>query len=99
MKKILLPSIGLLASLLTAQAQYFYPTNLVVVQQTTSPTTGSGITLVQLQTNGTQVNSASLPTTGSKSIILSTSTAEGFVSFGGHGRRRSESRGHSGCLQ
>jgi hypothetical protein len=81
MKKILLPSIGLLASLLTAQAQYFYPTNLVVVQQTTSPTTGSGITLVQLQTNGTQVNSASLPTTGSKSIILSTSTAEGFVTL------------------
>jgi hypothetical protein len=81
MKKFILPTIGLLAALLTAQAQYFFPTNLVVVQQTINPTTGAGITLIQFQTNGTLVSSTNLPSAGSKAIILSTSTTEGFVTL------------------
>jgi hypothetical protein len=87
MKKHILLAIGLLASLLTAQAQYFYPSNLVVVQQTiTNPSTGLastglGITLVELQTNGTQVNTSALPSSGANSFILGTSTTEGFVTL------------------
>ncbi len=81
MKKHILPAIGLIASLLTAQAQYFFPTNLVVVQQTISPTTGQGVTLVQMQTNGTQVNTSALPSSGANAFILSTSTTEGFITL------------------
>ena len=81
MKKHILPAIGLLASLLTAQAQYFYPSNLVVVQQTISPTNGQGVTLVQMQTNGTQVNTSALPSSGANAFILSTSTTEGYITL------------------
>ena len=81
MKKLILPSIGLLMSFLTAQAQYFSPTNLVLVQQNTVSNDGAAVTIVQMQTNGTQVSSTNLPSSGTSAFILGTSVTEGFESI------------------
>jgi len=89
MKKFVLPAIGLLASLLTAQAQtiYFYPTNLVVLEQATTNSDGGIIGIAQFQTNGFPVNSTNLPSTaGTSPIILGIGTSpngasEGFMTL------------------
>jgi hypothetical protein len=87
MKKLVLPAIGLLASLLSAQAQpaqYFFPTNLVVVQQVTTTLDGAAATIVQLETNGTTVGlpaGTNLPTGSVNPFCLGANPTEGFVTL------------------
>ncbi len=84
MKKFVLPALVFLGAFLSAQAQYFSPTNLVVVQQLSSGT-GGAVSLVQLKTNGIPVSTNLIPSTGSNAFILSTSTTEGFVTLSANG--------------
>jgi len=78
MKKFVLPTIGLLASFLTAEAQYFSTTNLVLVQQSTN-VDGAAVTIIQMTTNGTPVSSTNLPSSGADAFILGNSVTEGYL--------------------
>ena len=86
MKKTALLTVGLLASLMTVQAQYFTNGNLAVVRigGTVNPkTTGDGSTvwIDQYTTGGTLVNSFAVPASGSNALILSGEPYEGYLSL------------------
>jgi hypothetical protein len=91
MKKFVLPAIGLLASLLTAQAQSFSPTNLVVMRlggpSQTLATSGNTMNLDQYTTAGTFVNSVTIPDSGTNALICGgTSATEGYISLSANGK-------------
>jgi len=91
MKKFLLPTVALIASLSAAQAQYFIPGNLAVVQMgiATQPAGADGepVSIVQFTPAGVQVgNLLTLPSTGASAFILDNSGTEGFMSLSGNGR-------------
>src|ERR1035438_8974995 len=78
MKKIVLPAIGLIASLLTAQAQFFTNTNVLVLRitgNTSSSGAGAAIAIDEFQTNAvatvndTPVYSFAVPTSGGNSLL------------------------------
>jgi hypothetical protein len=87
MKKILFPAIGLLASLLTAQAQYFTPGNLAVLriggasQYDLTSGGGAAVWIDQYTTNGTLVSSFAVPSSGSNALILSGEPYEGYLTL------------------
>jgi hypothetical protein len=87
MKKTLLPTICLLTSLLTAQAQYFTPGNLAVLRiggtNQYDKTSGDGATvwIDQYTTSGTLVNSFAVPSSGSNALILSGEPYEGLLTL------------------
>jgi hypothetical protein len=72
MKKFFLPAISLVASLLTAQAQYFTNGNLVVFRLSgndLNTNNGAAIFIDQYTTGGSLATSFAVPTTGANSII------------------------------
>jgi hypothetical protein len=87
MKRIILPTIGLLTSLLAAHGQYFTPGNLAVVRiggvNQYDKTSGDGATvwIDQYTTTGTLVNSFAVPSSGSNALILSGEPYEGYLSL------------------
>ncbi len=90
MKKFLLPTVALIASLSAAQAQYFTPGNLAVVQMGTAAqpagSDGEPVSIVQFTTAGVQVGTPlALPSTGANAFILDNSATEGFMSLSGNG--------------
>ena len=90
MKRLLLPTLGLLTSLLTAQAQFFTNGNLAVVRLSgydTTSSTGAAVIIDQYTTNGTLVNSFGVPTSGPKSLILNGQGYEGLLNITPDGGR------------
>ena len=84
MKKLALLTTGLLASLLTAQAQVFTQGNLTVVRLSGFDTTsspGAAVFIDQYTTNGTLVSSFAVPTTGANSLILNGEPYEGLMTL------------------
>src|SRR5580704_8985458 len=92
MKKFLLPSIGLLASLLTAQAQYFTPGDLAVVriggtnssgngEYVTTSDDGNTVYIDEYTTSGTLVKSLPVPASGPNALIESGEPYEGLMSI------------------
>ena len=84
MKKTILPTIGLLASLLTAQAQFFTNGNLAVVRISgfdTTSSTGAAVFVDQYTTNGLLAGSFAIPTTGSNALILNGQADEGLLNL------------------
>jgi hypothetical protein len=87
MKKLILPTIALLTSLLTAQAQYFTPGNLAVLrigganQYDKTSAGGAAVWIDQYTTTGTLVNSFAVPSSGSNAMILSGEPYEGYLSL------------------
>lgn len=91
MKKFVLPAIGLLASLLSADAQVFAPTNLVVMTLggpgQTLATSGNAMNLAQYTTGGTLVNTVTIPDSGANALICGgASSTEGYVSLSANGQ-------------
>src|ERR1700722_18661056 len=91
MKKFVLPAIGLLASLLAAQAQVYSPTNLVLLRLggagQTLATSGNSMNMDQYTTHGTFVSSAAIPSSGTNALICGgTSATEGYISLSADGR-------------
>jgi hypothetical protein len=90
MKEFLLPTVALMASLSAAQAQYFTPGNLAVVQMGTAAqpagADGEPVSLVQFTPAGVQVGTPlTLPSTGANAFILDNSATEGFMTLSGNG--------------
>jgi len=91
MKKITLPTIGLIASLLTAQAQFFTNGNLAVLriggpdQNTKTSGDGATVWIDQYTTTGTLVNSFAVPSSGSNALILSGEPYEGYLTLSPNG--------------
>ncbi|HEV7925761.1 MAG TPA: hypothetical protein VGR14_10410, partial [Verrucomicrobiae bacterium] len=84
MKKTLLPTIGLIASLLTAQAQFFTNGNLAVVRISgfdTTSSTGAAVFVDQYTTNGVLAGSFAVPTSGSNALILTGQADEGLLNL------------------
>jgi hypothetical protein len=84
MKKLILLTIGLFASLLTAQAQFFTNGNLAVVRisgfdTTSSP--GAAVFIDQYTTNGLLASSFSVPTNGANALILNGEPYEGLLNI------------------
>jgi len=84
MKKLLLPTLALMASLSAAQAQFFANGNLAVVriggtnQSVTTTGGGNPVWIDQYTTNGTLANSLPIPSSGANALILNG------VSYGGY---------------
>src|SRR5580698_11299967 len=90
MKKIILLTIGLLASLLTAQAQFFTNGNLAVVRISgydTTSSTGAAVFIDQYTTNGQLAGSFAVPTTGGNALILNAEGYEGLLNITPDGTR------------
>jgi len=90
MKKIILPAIGLLASLLTAQAQFFTNGNLAVVRISgydTTSSTGAAVFVDQYTTNGLLAGSFAVPTSGGNALILNGEGYEGLLNLTPDGRQ------------
>src|ERR1022692_2906563 len=84
MKKFILPAIGLFASLLAAQAQYFTSGNLAVFRLSgndSSSGNGAAIFIDQYTTSGTLASSFAIPTTGANSIIQNGVAYEGLMTL------------------
>jgi hypothetical protein len=84
MKKILLPAIGILASLLGAQAQLFTNGNLAVVRISgydTTSSTGAAVFIDQYTTGGQLASSFAVPTSGSNALILNGEGYEGLLNL------------------
>jgi len=84
MKRILLPAIGLLASLLSAQAQFFTNGNLAVVRISgfdTTSSTGAAVFVDQYTTGGQLASSFTVPTSGSNALILNGEPYEGLLNL------------------
>ena len=82
MKKFLLPAMALLASLLTAQAQTFSSSNLIVLRLSGYDTTtgdGATVNMDQYTTNGTLVNTVAIPSSGATSLIMNGEPYEGYI--------------------
>jgi len=83
-KKLLLPTLALMASLSAAQAQYFTNGNLAVVriggsnQSVTTTGGGNPVWIDQYTTSGTLAGSYAIPSTGADALILNG------VSYGGY---------------
>jgi hypothetical protein len=87
MKKSVLLATGLLASLLTAQAQYFTPGNLAVVRLSGQGADGTGtglgasVFIDQYTTTGTLVSSYAVPNSGAQALILNGEAYEGLLNI------------------
>jgi Immunoglobulin I-set domain len=84
MKKTLFPAMGLLASLLSAQAQFFTNGNLAVVRISgfdTTSSTGAAVFIDQYTTGGQLASSFAVPTSGSSALILNGEPYEGLLNL------------------
>ncbi len=85
MKKLLLPTLALIASLSAAQAQYFTNGNLAVVrigganQSVTTTGGGNPVWIDQYTTSGTLANSLPIPSSGANALILNGVSYGGFL--------------------
>lgn len=89
--KRFLPSLCLLSTLMAAQAQVFYPTNLAVMtlgnNSQSLTTQGNTMNLLQYTPSGTLVSSTAIPDSGTNALICGgSSVTEGYLSLSADGR-------------
>lgn len=89
--KRFLPSLCLFSTLMAAQAQVFYPTNLAVMtlgnNSQSLTTQGNTMNLLQYTPSGTLVSSTAIPDSGTNALICGgSSVTEGYLSLSADGR-------------